>query len=146
MTIWTSIVSISRAERWHLLKTYHPIGHLRTTSVHQKHSKELGPAVTAMVSAGCFHRVWGQLWARLVVKLSGMGKWERIMKKAKGKRLQNLQQIFQSWVCMLISCPRLLLLISNNSSVTTPDLRNGELSDYVHVKCLAASACYIHNS
>lgn len=108
-------------------------------------SEELGPVVYCYGICQLLSLRMGAVVSTADCEISWGGEM-RIMKKAKGKRLQNLQQIIQSWVCTLTSSLSLLLLISNNSSVTTPDFRNGELSDYVHIKCLALCACYINNS
>lgn len=45
--------------------------------------------------------------------------------KGKMKKTTEFTTSTSAWVCMLVSCPSSLLLISNNSLVTTPDFRNG---------------------
>jgi len=64
--------SISRAKRRHLLKTYHPKGHPRATSVPQQHSKQLGPAVHCYGICWLLSLRMGA--AQLAVKLAGVGK------------------------------------------------------------------------
>lgn len=45
--------------------------------------------------------------------------------KGKMKKTTEFTTNISAWACMLVFCPSLLLLVSNNSLVTTPDFRNG---------------------